>query len=134
MQMTVKLRRDITFYANLAQDFSGLCKMRHHNKGEVALDLTGDRVWDTEAAFQHLKGAGKADTKRTAERRLHEMGILPPELTVDNLRDEFGGRPTQSVLQFDLNRQRSKRALVLFVQIFETRDFVCLHAKPCPFV
>ncbi len=129
MQMTVKLRRDITFYANLAQDFSGLCKMRHHNKGEVALDLTGDRVWDTEAAFQHLKGAGKADTKRTAERRLHEMGILPPELTVDNLRDEFGGRPTQSVLQFDLNRQRSKRALVLFVQIFETRDFVCLHAN-----
>lgn len=103
--------------------------MRQTSDQEAALHLIGDRVWNTELAFQYLKAIGKADTKRTAERRLHELGILPPALIAEDLRDEFGGHPIQIVLNSELERQRSKRTLVLFVQIFERRQFACLHAN-----
>nr|WP_318013360.1 sulfate adenylyltransferase subunit CysD [Rhizobium sp. 3T7] len=103
--------------------------MRQINDEEAVLNLIGDRVWNTELAFQYLKAVGMADTKRTAERRLHELGILPAALIAEDLRDEFGEKLIQSVLNSDLERQRSKRTLVLFVQIFERAQSACLHAN-----
>lgn len=103
--------------------------MRQISNEEAVLNLMSDRVWNSELAFQYLKAIGKADTKRTAERRLHELGILPPALMAEDLRDEFGEQPIQIVLSCDLERQRSKRTLVLFVQIFERAQSVCLHAN-----
>ena len=103
--------------------------MRQNDSEAVVRHLTCDQVWNTELAFQYLKAIGKADTKRTAERRLHELGVLPSALTTEDLRDEFGSRPVQLVLNSDLDKQRSKRALVLFVQIFERMQSVCLHAN-----
>ena len=36
------------------------------------LGLDSRQIWNTELAFQHLNKLGQAETKRTAERRLHE--------------------------------------------------------------
>lgn len=98
-----------------------------------AIDLFGmdtRKVWETEAAFQHLHSLGKADSKRTAERRLHELNILPLELTEDAIRDELGRPANQVVLNWALEKARSQRKLVLFVQIspLPTGDS-CLHAN-----
>ena len=37
------------------------------------LGLASPQVWDTQLAFAHLQARGEAHTKRTAERRLHEV-------------------------------------------------------------
>jgi len=83
--------------------------------------LDSARVWNTDLAFTHLRSLGVVDTKRTAERRLHEWGILQPELTAETLLDELGGRPIGLVLTQDMEQARSQRMLVLFAQ---------LHALP----
>ena len=92
--------------------------------------LDACRVWDTEQAFQHLQSIGQADTKRTAERRLHEMAILPAELTAGGLEDEFGNPPNKLVLAQQLEKARSKRQLVLFAQLHALpAGRGCLHAN-----
>jgi sulfate adenylyltransferase subunit 2 len=84
--------------------------------------LDAPRIWDTESAFQHLKGLGQAETKRTAERKLRELGILPPALETESLRDESGQPPTTAVLQWEIGEARRKRWLVLFAQLTELPD------------
>lgn len=92
--------------------------------------LDAPRVWDTELAFSQLLCAGQAATKRTAERRLHELGILPKLLDSELLLDETGRAPTQIVLNFDIERQRGKRRLVLFAQLKAMPDGrLVLHAN-----
>ena len=92
--------------------------------------LDACQVWDTELAFQHLSKIGQAETKRTAERRLHEMGFLPVELNVDLLEDEQGRTPIQSVLNWEISDARSKRKLVLFAQIGDLPNRrACLYAN-----
>jgi sulfate adenylyltransferase subunit 2 len=74
-------------------------------------------VWTTELAFLKMQQAGLADTKRTAERRLHELALLPPELNAATLRDEKGRQPTSTVLDWEIAQARSQRKLVLFAQL-----------------
>jgi sulfate adenylyltransferase subunit 2 len=94
------------------------------------LGLEYPQVWDTVSAFQHLHQLGQADTKRTAERRLHELGIVLPALDVGDLRDELGRVPTPSVLQSELVRVRAARNLALFVQLHHLPNaYPCLHAN-----
>ena len=98
------------------------------NPDLVGLDVP--QVWDTERAFRHLSAAGKADTKRTAERRLHELAILPQELKQDSVEDELGRKPIPAVLNWEIDQARSKSRLVLFAQLFclpGGND--CLHAN-----
>lgn len=92
--------------------------------------LDAPTVWDTGRAFRHLHSLGQADTKRTAERRLHEFSILPTELLPQDLQDEFGRKPVSTVLNWDIEQARSKRQLVLFAQLFPLPDGNdCLHAN-----
>lgn len=86
------------------------------------LGLDAPVVWDTQLAFLHLNQLEHADTKRTAERRLHELDLLPPELTAQSLRDESGRQPIPSVLASEIEKARTKRKLVLFVQLLRTAD------------
>jgi sulfate adenylyltransferase subunit 2 len=96
-------------------------------------DLSGldkPQVWDTELAFRHLLGLSKGETKRTAERRLHKLAILPAELSAQTLEDENGRKPIAAVLEQDLLSARRKRKLVLFAQLHALpggRE--CLHAN-----
>jgi sulfate adenylyltransferase subunit 2 len=93
------------------------------------LGLHGDRVWTTDSAFDHLRTHHGVETKRTAERRLHELGVLPPELAPDQLRDELGRPLNRLVLDWSLERARTKRRLVLFAQLHETPAGIALHAN-----
>ncbi len=95
---------------------------------EQLFGLDAERVWDTESAFQHLQSLGRADSKRTAERLLHTIGLLPDELTSEQLRDEKDIAPTRSVLDWDIERARARRDLVLFAQLHTLPgNTPCLH-------
>ena len=94
------------------------------------MGLDAIQVWDTDQAFHHLKGQGQAATKRTAVRRLDELGILPPALTVEALRSDGGEPPLPQVLAQELERARAKRKLVLFAQLSNLpNQRACLHAN-----
>ncbi len=96
------------------------------NVNLYGLDLP--QVWDTDLAFEHLRQQAVVDTKRTAERRLHEWGILPLELGAKALLDEHGNRPIGLVLDQDLEQARSQRKRVLFGQLFQLpTGQSCLH-------
>lgn len=87
------------------------------SEGMFGMDQPG--VWDTESAFQRLRERGQAESKRTAERRLHELGILPPALQAEDLRDESGRRPVPVVVEHEMHAARSKRKLILFAQLVD---------------
>jgi len=97
---------------------------------ETQANLDGDRVWDTERAFMHLQELGLADTKRTAERRLHELGWLPPALKAEDIHDDAEQAANQLVLRWQLEQARQKRRLILFAQLHQAPgSCLCLHAN-----
>ena len=92
--------------------------------------LDASQVWDTTSAFEQLKAAGQAETKRTAERLLHKFALLPPELSAADLWDEHGRKLIPSVLDWQISEARKRRALVLFCQLANLPDgSCCLHAN-----
>ena len=94
------------------------------------LGLDAPQVWNTELAYAHLSAIGQADTKRTAERRLHMLALLPAELTPELLQDELGRQPIPAVLDWEMGRARSKRKLVMFAQLFNLPGgHDCLHVN-----
>ena len=100
------------------------------NQAVDILGLDHPKVWDTDSAFQHLQALGKADSKRTAERRLQELQLLPQELTDQTLQDECGRAANPVVLNWAIEKARSQRKLVLMVQLFPLPNgHACLHAN-----
>lgn len=99
----------------------------------TTLDVFGldtSQVWDTELAYQHLSALGQADTKRTAERRLHSLGMLPPEIKADAIEDELGRPANKLLLDWALGKARSRRSLPLFVQLHDLpTGKTCLHVN-----
>ena len=94
------------------------------------LGLDAPHVWDTELAFAHLQALGEADTKRTTERRLNTMGLLPQELTPDLLLDERDRSPNRLVLEWAIEQARKRRDRVLFAQLHPLPSGQpCLHAN-----
>lgn len=94
------------------------------------LGLDELRVWDTDSAFQHLQAQGKADSKRTAERRLHELSLLPAELDTDSLQDEHSRPANPLILRWAVAKARNQRKLVLFAQLHALpAGGGCLHAN-----
>ena len=92
--------------------------------------LDPTRAWDTAAACAALQAAGLADSRRTAERRLHELGLLPAELKLDTLHDELERAPRTLVLLDSIARARAKRKLVLFAQLHtDASGQTWLHAN-----
>nr|WP_081908894.1 sulfate adenylyltransferase subunit CysD [Ferriphaselus sp. R-1] len=93
-------------------------------------NLFNPQAWSTELAIAHLLEIGQTDTKRTAERRLHELGILPTELSAAALRDESDRPPTPMVLEWEIEEARARRKLVLFAQLSKLPGGIdCLHAN-----
>jgi sulfate adenylyltransferase subunit 2 len=100
------------------------------NRPLELLGLDAEQVWSTELAFEHLQAQHGADTKRTAERRLHELQILPEALGPDQIRDELDGPPHRIVLDWVLEQARKQRDRVLFVQMHPLPGGKpCLHAN-----
>ena len=100
------------------------------NPSPALLGLDAPHAWDTELAFEHLKAIGEADTKRTAERRLNALGILPKELSEMSLLDEHDRAPNRLVLNWAIAQARKRRDRVLFAQIhLLPNGQACLHAN-----
>jgi sulfate adenylyltransferase subunit 2 len=96
----------------------------------ILFGLDTERVWDSELAFEHLKACGEADTKRTAERRLNALGLLPQELTEAKLLDERDRPPNRLVLKWAIEQARKRRDRVLFAQLSPLPGGQpCLHAN-----
>ena len=92
--------------------------------------LDTPQTWDSELAFAHLQAIGQANTKRTAERRLHELELLPAPIFAADLTDELGRQPITSVLTQQQEKARGKRKLVLFAQLHDLPSGrPCLHAN-----
>lgn len=97
---------------------------------DALLGLDAPQVWDTDLAFQHLREQGQADTKRTAERRLHQLKLLPPALEPTDLRDELDRPLVTAILDWLLAKARKQRDLVLLLQLHALPDGQeCLHAN-----
>ena len=105
-------------------------KAKSPKKGLDLLGLDAPIAWNTEGAFAHLASQGLAGTKRTAERRIHELGLWPIALDTDALRDGMGTPPNSLVLNHQIDAARAKRHLVLFAQLHTLNNgIVCLHAN-----
>jgi sulfate adenylyltransferase subunit 2 len=92
--------------------------------------LDAPQAWDTELAFAHLQDQGEADSKRTAERRLNALGLLPQELTPEVLLDEHDRSPNRLVLESAIEQARKRRDRVLFAQLYPLpTGQACLHAN-----
>jgi sulfate adenylyltransferase subunit 2 len=92
--------------------------------------LSNGEAWNTELAFHELNSLGKAGTKRTAERHMHELGLWPNELTTVSLKDEFDRPLNALVLGKQLELSRSKRKLILFAQLHTlSSGEIFLHAN-----
>lgn len=98
-------------------------------KGDASLlGLDAPQIWDTELAYSHLKQAGLADTKRTAERRLISLNLLPVALSEENLLDELDRKPNRVVLNWAIDQTRKRRERVLFAQLSPLPNgTACLH-------
>ncbi|WP_334156949.1 sulfate adenylyltransferase subunit CysD [Oryzomicrobium sp.] len=73
---------------------------------------------------------GEADTKRTAERRLNSLGLLPQELAPALLLDERDRSPNRLVLEWAVEQARKRRDRVLFAQLYSLPGGrPCLHAN-----
>ena len=81
------------------------------------LGLDAPKAWDTETAFAHLKSLGDCDSKRTAERRIRDLGVIGAPIEAADLRNERGDAPTRLLLEWELDEARSKRHLALFTQL-----------------
>jgi sulfate adenylyltransferase subunit 2 len=94
------------------------------------LGLDAAQAWDTELAFAHLQELGEAGTKRTAERRLNALSLLPQELRPELLLDERNRSPNRNVLDWAIEQARKRRDRVLFAQISPlATGQACLHAN-----
>jgi sulfate adenylyltransferase subunit 2 len=106
---------------------------KKHSATESSIDLLGldaPQAWDTERAFAHLQALGEADTKRTAERRLNALGLLPQELGPELLLDECDRSPNRLVLDWAIEQARKRHDRVLFAQISPlATGQACLHAN-----
>lgn len=92
--------------------------------------LDTPQTWDTELAFAHLNALGEADTKRTAERRLNALKLLPQELNQDLLLDARDRPPNRVVLDWAIEQARKRRDRLLFAQLHPLPNGqVCLHAN-----
>jgi sulfate adenylyltransferase subunit 2 len=84
---------------------------------DILQAFSKSQAWNTELAFEALQALGEAGTKRTTERRLHELDLWPSELTPTLLRDELDRPLNLLVLNKQLELARSKRKLILFAQL-----------------
>ena len=88
------------------------------------------QAWDLARACELVRQQGLADSRRSAERRLHAWGLLPPELELDALRDELGRAPRRLVMGAVLAQVRARRHLALFAQWHRLPDGrALLHAN-----
>ena len=81
------------------------------------LGLDAARVWDLALAYSQLQSLGQVNNKRTAERRVQSLSLLPPEISEASLTDELGRAPNRLVLDWALAQARKQRQRVVFAEL-----------------
>jgi sulfate adenylyltransferase subunit 2 len=81
------------------------------------LGLDAARVWDLALAYSQLQSLGQANNKRTAERRVQSLSLLPPEISEASVTDELGRAPNRLVLDWALTQARKQRQRVVFAEL-----------------
>jgi len=81
------------------------------------LGLDAEQVWDLALAYFRLQSLGKVNNKRSAERQVQSLGLLPPEISETHLTDELGRAPNRLVLDWALGQARKQRQRVVFVEL-----------------
>ena len=79
--------------------------------------LSEPHVWGIDSAHALMSQDAPSMARRTSERRLHDAGILAPELNAQALRDEWGRPPVAQVLTQRLAQARARRDRVFFAQL-----------------
>ena len=87
------------------------------NLNAALLGLDAARVWDLALAYAHLQRSGEVNNKRTAERRVQALGILPAEVSETQMADEMGRVPNRVVLCWALAQARKQRHRVVFAEL-----------------
>lgn len=87
------------------------------NPNAALLGLDAARVWDLALAYAHLQRSGEVNNKRTAERRVQSLGILPAEVSETQMADEMGHVPNRVVLCWALAQARKQRHRVVFAEL-----------------
>jgi sulfate adenylyltransferase subunit 2 len=90
---------------------------RDTSRSRTLYGLDAPQVWDTETAFEQLRRVANVETKRTAERRLHEILAMPPPLDEVGLADARGRKPIRQIVQQIAEDARARRHLVVFAQL-----------------
>lgn len=92
--------------------------------------LDAEQLWNTELAFQHLEQLGIAESKRTVERRINELGLLAPLLEADTLVDAKGQKLNELLVNHAINQAKKKRQRLLFIQLTQLPNGkTCLQAN-----
>ena len=86
-------------------------------KSSPLLGLDVGQVWDLALAYSHLQREGQVNNKRSAERRIQSLGLLPPEISETNLADELGRSPNHLVLDWALTQARKQRQRVVVAEV-----------------
>jgi sulfate adenylyltransferase subunit 2 len=94
-----------------------LYELRHMTNDQILDSLTASGIWDTSRAHELLETKGESGAKRSTERKLHELGIVPELIAPESIVDECGEKLNTLLLDRALEEARSKRRLVLFVQV-----------------
>lgn len=85
-------------------------------------------VWDTAQACDYMIAKGEVTSRRTGERRLVELSLVPKELNSDIILDEFNRPPNRIVMNWAVQNARKKRTKVMYAQIYElTTGQLSLH-------
>lgn len=90
--------------------------------------LDKPQLWDTQLAFHQIHQMTGVESKRSAERKLNELGIFRRALDVPVLEDELGRKVILPVVEQELQKLRNRRVLVLFIE-----ESTLPNGKPCLF-
>jgi sulfate adenylyltransferase subunit 2 len=92
------------------------------------LGLDYPQLWTIQIAYTHLSQYGYVFSKRTAERRILEMQLLPSVLKAGQLTDEFDRPLNRLLVDWVLSGAHKKRERVFFAQIsLLPNGLDCLH-------
>lgn len=90
--------------------------------------LDKPQLWDTQLAFHHIHQMTGVESKRSAERKLNELGIFRRVLEPEMLEDELGRKVILPVITQELQKLRNRRVLILFLEAS-----MLPNGKPCLF-
>ena len=87
------------------------------SREDSLLGLDAAQVWDIASAYTQLQLAGHAQDLSGAQGKFQSLGLLPPEISKANVRDEAGRLLNAVVLDWALTLTRQQGRRMVFAQL-----------------